>query len=99
MARNAEGKKKKTATKTPHSGKQGMPLRFGLVLFTVLVSAVGLFTSAIGIQQTMYDVALSRVDGELQGALDSWVKNDELQFRAISTTHPALGLFCDALLP
>ena len=78
MARNAEGKKKKTATKTPHSGKQGMPLRFGLVLFTVLVSAVGLFTSAIGIQQTMYDVALSRVDGELQGALDSWVKNDEL---------------------
>ena len=78
MARNAEGKRKKTATKTPHSGKQGMPLRFGLVLFTVLVSAVGLFTSAIGIQQTMYDVALSRVDGELQGALDSWVKNDEL---------------------
>ncbi len=78
MAKTDEGKKKKTATKTLKSGKQGMPLRFGLVLFTILVSAVGLFTSAIGIQQTMYDVALTRVDDELHNALDSWVKNDEL---------------------
>ncbi|AKK06911.1 signal transduction histidine kinase [Corynebacterium mustelae] len=77
-AEHAPERRRKAVTRAPREYRAGLPLRSGLVFVTVIVAAMGLLASAIGIQQTMYDVTFSRVDEDLQKGLNTWAKQDEL---------------------
>lgn len=56
----------------------GMPLRFGLLVIVVAVSAVGLLGSAVAVNRTMRELTYSRIDKELELGLNGWAKQDSL---------------------
>lgn len=60
-----------------------VPLRFWLVLVLVAVSAVGLLFSSVAVSSVMREVVYSRVDEELDNAIDGWADNAEI-FRSSS---------------
>ncbi|AEQ07272.2 HAMP domain-containing histidine kinase [Corynebacterium pseudotuberculosis] len=56
----------------------GLPLRFGLLVIVVAVSAVGLIGSAVAVNRTMRELTYSRIDKELELGLNGWAKQDSL---------------------
>ncbi|MCS4536074.1 HAMP domain-containing histidine kinase [Corynebacterium sp. HS2168-gen11] len=55
-----------------------MPLRFGLVVITILVTAIGLLSSGFAIQRSMEAEALWRADNELHQGMTTWASQDAL---------------------
>ncbi|MDF5821233.1 HAMP domain-containing sensor histidine kinase [Corynebacterium felinum] len=75
---------KKRVTRAGRDTRRGVPLRFGLVFVTILITSFGLLASGVAIQQSMEAEALSRVDEELKQGLNTWAKQDSLYAQANS---------------
>ena len=67
---------------------RGVPLRTRIILLVVGIAGLGLLVNAIAVSSLMREVSYSRVDQELESAMNSWAQTAEL-FGSITLGPPS----------
>ncbi|WP_408932535.1 ATP-binding protein [Corynebacterium sp. YSMAA1_1_D6] len=81
-------------------GPKALPLRTWLLVLMVLVSGIGLATSALAVSSIMRNVLYTRVDTELNDALHSWASNlDEALYTQDRSRRPPTDYVAIAYYP
>ena len=57
---------------------RGVPLRTRIILLVVGIAGLGLLVNAIAVSSLMREVSYSRVDQELESAVNSWAPTVEI---------------------
>lgn len=87
-----------TAPENPHAqvtpvgrfrqASRGVPLRTRIILLVVGIAGLGLLVNAIAVSSLMREVSYSRMDQELESAMNSWAQTAEL-FGSITLGPPS----------